>query len=133
MGMKNSVKRISVGAAALLGGAVLAGTVGATAASAAEPGKVEFCAQGNYAAYVEIHPVDLGGGSSSAGMASTIQNPGQCWKHSFDSAGATAPVDVWGIRADGSTFHVGASSYTTGAGIGLGAQGTPANPSMVQW
>ena len=34
MGMNNSVRRISAGAVALLGGALLAGTVGATAASA---------------------------------------------------------------------------------------------------
>ncbi|MEU6131468.1 hypothetical protein ABZ805_20040 [Saccharopolyspora sp. NPDC047091] len=131
--MNNSVRRISAGAVALLGGALLAGTVGATAASAAVPGKIEFCAQGDYAAYVEVHSVDLGGGMSSPGMASTIQNPGQCWNHDFSSAGPNAPVDVWGIRADGSTFHVGASTYNAGSGIGLGAQGSEGNPSMVQW
>lgn len=129
MAMTNSVKRISAGAAALLGGVLLAGTVGATAASAAEPGVVEFCAQGDYAAYVEFQP--FGGGD--AGMASTIQNPGECWKHEVGPAGGSTAVDVWGLRADGSTFHVGSASYDTDAGIGLGAQGDESAPSLTKW
>ncbi|MCA1189009.1 MULTISPECIES: hypothetical protein [unclassified Saccharopolyspora] len=122
-----------MGAAALLGGALLAGTVGAAAASAAEPGAVQFCAQGDYAAYVDIHSVDLGDGTLSPGMLSTVQEPGQCWESDLGSIGPDAPVDVWGIRADGSTFHVGASTVDPGSGTGLGAQGTAANPSLAQW
>lgn len=129
MAMTNSVKRISAGAAALLGGALLAGTVGATAASAAEPGVVEFCAQGDYAAYVEFQP----SGGGDAGMASTVQSPGQCWKEEVGRAGASTAVDVWGLRPDGSTFHVGSASYNTDAGIGLGAQGSENAPSLSQW
>lgn len=129
MAKTNSVKRISAGAAALLGGAVLAATAGATAASAAESGVVEFCAKGNYAAYVEFEPT----GGGDAGMASTVQNPGQCWKQEVGRAGTSIPVNVWGVRADGSNFYVGSTDYVTDAGIGLGAQGTVKAPSLTQW
>ncbi|MCX2729097.1 hypothetical protein OOZ19_02480 [Saccharopolyspora sp. NFXS83] len=129
MAMTNSVKRISAGAAALLGGAVLVATAGATAASAAEPGVVELCAQGDYATYVEFQPFGDGG----AGMASTVQEPGQCWKQEAGPAGGSTAVDVWGLRADGSTFHVGSATYDTADGIGLGAKGSESAPSLAKW
>ncbi|MCX2731487.1 hypothetical protein OOZ19_14675 [Saccharopolyspora sp. NFXS83] len=111
----------------------MAGTVATASASTVPDGQVQICAQGDYAAYVDIHPVELGGGMTSPGFMSTVQKPGSCWQSKVNTSGATAPVDVWGIRADGSKFHVGASSFNSKTGLGLGAQGTAAAPSMAQW
>ncbi|WP_190812458.1 hypothetical protein [Saccharopolyspora pogona] len=135
MGVKNAVKRVVVGlgATGLLSGALLAGTVATASASTIPNGYIQICAQGNYSAYVEVHPAELGGGMTTGGMASTIQRPGNCWMQKLSTHGVDAPVDVWGIRPDGSTFHVGAASYNSKDGLGLGAQGTVSRPTMAKW
>ncbi|MGW5645155.1 hypothetical protein ACWEV3_37265 [Saccharopolyspora sp. NPDC003752] len=135
MGVKNAVKRVVVGlgATGLLSGALLTGTVATASASTIPDGYIQICAQGNYSAFVDIHPAELGGGGTTVGVISPVQRPGSCWLRKFSTHGVDAPVDVWGIRPDGSQFHVGAASYNSKDGLGLGAQGTVGAPTMAKW
>lgn len=134
-----------------------AGAVFAQSASASTipAGQIQICAQGDYSAFIHVlgnvrpdpnyrdpsglqqaftsvqptHPADPGGG-----VVSSVVSPQQCQVLGLDTAGATAQVDVVGLRPDGSEFYITSSSWNSSqSGLGIGTEGTSAAPFVWQW
>jgi hypothetical protein len=124
---------MALGAMVLVGTGLVAGAAPASA-STIPTGQLQICAQGNYAAFVHVLPVDLGGGATTMGFASSIQNPGSCWINNVSTFDRWAQVDVVGIRPDGSEFYI--TSYwvnSSVSGLGIGTQGTVEAPYVYIW
>ena len=135
MRLSSKIKHTGSKAAVAVALAAGLGVVASAPASASTipNGQIQLCAQGNYRAYVHVLPRDLGDGSSTTGMMSTLVNPGDCWISGFNTHGGANQVDVVGIRSNGSEFYIGSQWWNSATGLGLGAEGTESNPYIWQW
>lgn len=134
MSIKSVVKRASV--AAGVAAAVVGFSSLPASASTIQTGKLQFCAQGNYAGYVHVHAVrDPGTGLSRGDFASYVVPKGQCWIAPIDTLGQWAQVDVVGFyNVSGKEFYIGTAWVNSSvSGLGLGAEGTTTDPFMYQW
>ncbi|MFI7609470.1 hypothetical protein ACIBTV_30760 [Micromonospora sp. NPDC049366] len=99
MGISQTVKRAAAGVAAagMLTAATLAVTTG-PAAAAMGKGRVQICAQGNYAAYLSFE--------GSRYSTSVLAVPGACVK--TDIPTSTYQIGVNGVYNSGASFRMGA-------------------------
>ncbi len=104
-------------------------------------GNIQFCAQGNYNAQIQIMPAPIPGSSATPlGLYSYIlqphpDDPGKaCWMIPWETYGRFVDVEITGFDpATGQPFFVGRTQFNSHSGLGLGAEGTSASPFWWQW
>ncbi|MGW0856932.1 hypothetical protein [Streptomyces sp. NPDC002690] len=117
----------SVVGAALASGVLLSGGSAQAATAAIGAGRVQLCAQGNYAAYLVFNTAQ----QNQQSVATATVSAGSC--QTFDivnyGGGSQTGISVLGrYNTSSDTFYVGGLNVTpTGGGWKLFAKGTTAN------
>jgi hypothetical protein len=135
MSAKTMIRRTlrALGVAGVLVAGVVAGAAPASA-SAIPNGHIQFCAQGGYSGYIHILSAPIPGtGATTPSLASTIQNPGNCWWTSFNTSGQWVQVDVVGIHSNGSEFYINSYWWNSRTGLGIGAEGGENSAWTQEW
>ena len=136
MNIKKAITRVAapLAASGLVAAAAVALSATSASASTIQNGYLQLCVQGDYAAFVNVLPVSLGGGLTTREYESTIVQPGQCWWAPVETDGQWAQVDVVGVNNDGSQFYIGSEWYDGEvSGMGIGAEGTSTSPWITTW
>ncbi len=109
--------------------------LGFTGTSTIPVGNIQFCAQGDYAAMIDVHPAPVPGTRmTSRGVASVVIPPGQCWMSPLNTLGQPAEVVMTGFdNSTGQPFFVGQTEWNSACGLGLGAEGTSGSPFWWEW
>jgi hypothetical protein len=129
MKISGRLKRIvaAVSTVGVLSGVVIAASAGVASASTIPTGRVQLCAQGNYAAYLQF--------PDRGGLESALVPQGQCWDQ-YMGGNSWEPIKVYGVwnTNPNQSFYIGTEWYDGAvSGIGIGAEGVTTAPCLWTW
>jgi hypothetical protein len=135
MSSKVFTRRIAAGAvgAALVSGVLLSSGSAQAATAAIAPGRVQLCAQGNYAAYLVFNTAQ----QNQQGSTTATVSAGTCQTFGVPNygGGTQTGISVFGrYNTSSGTFYIdGLNVDPTGGGWKLFAKGTTANAGAGAW